>query len=131
MKQIFTLLTIAFVSIFSTKANSQNINEGFETAAEVTTLANSCWTFNNVNFTTSSPITGAGSMVSQLGVTSELMTPELVMPSPTITVSFNYSVVATAPGTKKVQVFITDGITATKIYDAPVSGSGNITATLS
>ena len=133
MKQIFTLLTaLSLTSAFSLKANSQNINEGFNTSTEVTTLVNSCWTFNTVNFSTTAPITGAGSMVSQLGVTSEIITPELVMPS-SITISFNYFVVDDNNGSQKIQVILTNGVTETKLYDQNPSntGSGTITATLS
>src|SRR5215203_2120666 len=110
MKQIFTLLTaLSLTSVFSLKANSQNINEGFNTSTEVINLATSCWTFNTVNFSTASPVTGSGSIVSQLGIASEIITPELVMPSSSLTISFNYSVVATAPGVKKLQILLLDG----------------------
>src|SRR3954470_11624034 len=117
MKQIFTLLTaLSLTSAFSTKANAQNINEGFNTSAEVTTLATSCWNFNTVNFSTSAPITGAGSVVSQLGVAAEIITPELVLSSP-FTVSFNYATVATSSGAKKVQILILDGAAETKVLE--------------
>ncbi len=131
MKQIFTLLTaLSLTSAFSLKANSQNINEGFNTSTEVINLATSCWTFNSVNFSTTSPITGAGSMISQLGVTSEIITPELIMPFASLTISFNYSVVATAPGSKKLQILLLDGATETKLYDNNISGSGPFSYTL-
>ena len=131
MKQIFTLLTaLSLTSAFSLKANSQNINEGFNTSTEVTALVNSCWTLNAVNFSTSSPITGAGSLVSQLGLTSEIITPELVMPAASLTVSFNYAVVGTAGGSKKLQILLLDGAAETKLYDNNISGSGPFSFTL-
>jgi hypothetical protein len=128
MKQIFTLLSALTLTA---AANAQNISEGFNTSAEVTTLATSCWNFNSVNFSTSSPITGAGSMVSQLGVTSEIITPDLVMPA-SITISFKYFVVADVNGSQKIQVFLTNGVTETKLYDQNPSnsGSGTISVTL-
>ena len=131
MKQIFTLLTaLSLTSAFSLKANSQNINEGFNTSTEVTALVNSCWSLNAVNFSTSSPITGAGSLVSQLGLTSEIITPELVMPAASLTVSFNYAVVGTAGGSKKLQILLLDGAAETKLYDNNISGSGPFSFTL-
>ncbi len=126
MKQIFTLLT----ALSLTAASAQNINEGFNTSAEVTTLASSCWNFNSVNFSTSFPIIGAGSMVSQLGVTSEIVTPELVMPAASLTVSFNYSVVTTSAGSKKLQILLLDGASETKLYDNNISGTGIFSYTL-
>jgi hypothetical protein len=128
MKQIFTLLTIALLTGTTFKANSQNIDEHFETATQVNNLISSCWTFNTVAFTSTSPIVGSGSVISQLGSTSEIITPELLMPT-SLTVSFRYSVIASNPGVQKVQVLITDGIIETKFYDANTSGSGTITAT--
>ena len=129
MKQIFTLLTALSLTA---AASAQNINEGFNTSAEVTTLATSCWNFNSVNFSTSSPLAGAGSMISQLGVTSEIITPDLVMPS-SITISFNYFVVADNNGSQKIQVLLTNGVSETKLYDQNPSnsGSGTISVTLS
>ena len=105
MKQIFTLLTIALLTGTSFKANSQNINEGFNTSTEVTALANSCWTFNTFNFSTSSPIADAGSLVSQLGTLSEIITPELQIPS-TLTVSFSYNTVASTGGSKTLKILL-------------------------
>ena len=106
MKQIFTLLTaLSITAAFSTKANSQNISEGFNTSGEVTTLVTSCWNFNSVNFSSSSPITGAGSVVSQLGAASEIITPELQIPS-TLTVSFNYNTVASVGGSKTLKILL-------------------------
>src|SRR5215213_1614203 len=102
MKQIFTLLTALSLTA---AASAQNINEGFNTSAEVTTLVTSCWNFNSVNFSTSSPITGAGSVVSQLGVASEIITPELQIPS-TLTVSFNYNTVASVGGSKTLKILL-------------------------
>jgi hypothetical protein len=99
MKQIFTLTTIVFVLVFSPKANSQNVSEDFATSAEVTALANSCWTFNNFNFSSD------GTMQSQLGTTSELITPELQIPS-SLTVSFSYNTVASNSGSKTLKIFI-------------------------
>jgi hypothetical protein len=123
MKQIFTLLTIALLTGTSFKANSQ-INESFETSAEVANLQSSCWTFNNFNFTSTSPIAGAGSLISDKMFISEIITPELVMPS-SLTVSFNYNMVDTKPGSRKIQILVTDGITETKIYEDPnLSSSG-------
>jgi hypothetical protein len=106
MKQIFTLLTaLSLTSAFSLKANSQNINEGFNTSTEVTTLVNSCWTFNTFNFSTSSPIAGTGSLVSQSGSLSEIITPELQIPS-TLTVSFSYNTVASTGGSKTLKILL-------------------------
>ena len=129
MKQIFTLLTIAFVSVFSTKANSQNINEGFETAAEVTNLINSCWTFNNFNYSNSSPITGSGSAVSQLGTLSELVTPELQIPS-TLSIAFSYNTVASNTGSKTLKVLLDiNGVeTILETINLNSATSGNFTA---
>jgi hypothetical protein len=128
MKQIFTLLTALSITA---AASAQNISEGFNTSAEVTALATSCWNFNSVNFSTSSAITGTGSMISQLGVTSEIITPELVMPS-SITISFKYFVAAEVNGAQKIQVLLTNGVTETKLYDQNPSnsGSGTISVTL-
>ena len=73
MKQIFTLLTALSITA---AAAAQNINEGFNTSSEVTALATSCWNFNLVNFSASSPLAGTGSLVSQMGATaSEIITP--------------------------------------------------------
>ena len=131
MKQIFTLLTaLSLTTAFSLKANSQNINEGFNTSTELINLATNCWNFNTVNFSTASPITGAGSMVSQLGVTSEIITPDLVMPSSSLTITFNYSVVDNASGSKKLQILLLDGAAETKLYDENISGSGLFSYTL-
>jgi hypothetical protein len=128
MKQIFTLLTALSLTA---AASAQNISEGFNTSAEVTALATSCWNFNSVNFSTASPIAGAGSIVSQLGVTSEIITPELVMPS-SITISFKYFVAADVNGSQKIQVLLSNGVTETKLYDQNPSnsGSGTISVTL-
>src|SRR5215216_5849236 len=116
MKQIFTLLTLAFVLVFS-KANSQYVSQGFETSTEVNTLISSCWTFNSVSFTGTPPFTGTGSVISTLGTNaSEIITPELVMPA-SITVSFNYFVAGSNNGNQKVQVLLTDGVTETSLYD--------------
>ena len=130
MKQIFTLLTIAFVLVFSTKANSQNINQGFETAAEVNTLATSCWTFNNFNFTTSSPITGTGSEVSQLGTLSELITPELQIPS-SLSINFSYNTVATSGGSKTLKILLDINGVETLLETININSdpSGNFSAT--
>ena len=127
MKQIFTLLTALSI----TAAASAQITEGFNTSSEVTTLATSCWNFNSVNFSTSSAIAGTGSMISQLGVTSEIITPELVMPS-SITISFKYFVAAESNGSQKIQVLLTNGVSETKLYDQNPSnsGSGTISVTL-
>lgn len=105
MKQIFTLTTIVFVLVFSTKANSQNVNEGFETPAEVTNLQNSCWTFNNFNYSNSLPLIGSGSEISQLGTLSEIITPELQIPS-SLSISFSYSTVATTGGSKTLKILL-------------------------
>jgi hypothetical protein len=130
MKQIFTLLTIALLTGTSFKASSQ-INQGFESAAEVANLQASCWTFNNFSFTNTSPLVGAGSVISTKAFVSEIFTPELVMSSP-LNVNFNYEVVDTKPGTHKIQILVTDGITETRIHESPnLSGSGlfSITST--
>jgi len=126
MKQIFTLLTIALLTGTSFKANSQNINQGFESSAAVLNLQASCWTLNNFGFTSTSPIVGTGSVISDKMFPSEIFTPELVMPS-SLSVSFRYDVIDTKPGTKKIQILVTDGITETKIYEDPnLSGSGTL-----
>src|SRR5215211_7709936 len=124
MKQIFTLLTIALLTGTAFKAKSQNINESFETSTEVAYLQSSCWTFNNFNYTSTSPIVGAGSVISDKMFMSEIITPELVMPSSLI-VSFKYNMVDTKAGSRKIQILVTDGITETKIYEDPnLSSSG-------
>jgi hypothetical protein len=89
MKQIFTLLTIALLTGTAFKANSQNIFEHFESSAEVTNLQASCWTFTNFGFTSTSPIVGSGSVISDKMFISEIITPELVMTS-SLTVSLKY-----------------------------------------
>lgn len=119
MKQIFTLLT-AFS--LTAAASAQNINEGFNTSAEVTTLATSCWNFNSVNFSTSSPITGAGSMVSQLGALSEMITPELQIPS-TLTVSFAYNTVAITGGSKTLKILLDINGTETLLENINLNSS--------
>jgi hypothetical protein len=130
MKQIFTLLTALFLtSAFSLKANSQNINEGFNSSTEVTALVNSCWTFNTFNFSTSSPIADAGSMVSQLGSPSEIITPELQIPS-TLTVSFSYNTVTSTGGSKTLKILLDiNGVeTILETINLNPDPSGNFTA---
>ena len=106
MKTIFTPLAIAFAVLFSTKANSQNVSEGFESSTEVNNLASSCWTFNTFNFSTSpAPIANAGNMVSQLGVLSEIITPELQIPA-SLLISFKYNTIATGTGSKTLKIFL-------------------------
>lgn len=106
MKTIFTLLTIAFVVLFSTKVNSQNVSEGFESSTEVNNLISSCWTFNTFNFSNSpAPIANAGNMVSQLGVLSEIITPELQIPA-SLLISFKYNTIATSGGSKTLKIFL-------------------------
>ena len=107
MKQIFTLLTaLSLTSAFSLKANSQNINESFESPAEVTNLVTSCWTLNNFNYTNVSPLVGVGgSVVSTQGALSELITPELQIPS-ALNISFSYSTVTSAGGSKTLKILL-------------------------
>ena len=107
MKQIFTLLTaLSLTSAFSLKANSQNINESFESPAEVTNLVTSCWTINNFNYTNVSPIVGTGgSIVSTQGASSEVITPELQIPS-SLNISFSYNTVTSTIGSKTLKIFL-------------------------
>ena len=107
MKQIFTLLTaLSLTSAFSLKANSQNINESFESPAAVTNLVTSCWTLNNFNYTNVSPLVGVGgSVVSTQGVLSEIITPELQIPS-TLNISFTYNTVTSTTGSKTLKIFL-------------------------
>ena len=107
MKQIFTLLTaLSLTSAFSLKANSQNINESFESPAAVTNLVTSCWTLNNFNYTNVSPLVGiGGSVVSTQGTLSEIITPELQIPS-TLNIGFTYNTVTSTGGSKTLKIFL-------------------------
>src|SRR3989337_1535724 len=109
MKQIFTLLTAFFLtSAFSLKANSQNINESFESPAEVTNLVTSCWTLNNFNYTNASPLVGTGgSVVSTQGAPAEIITPELQIPS-SLNISFSYNTVTSTGGSKTLKIFVSN-----------------------
>jgi hypothetical protein len=125
MKQIFTLLTIALLTGTSFKANSQYIDESFESSLEVTNLQSSCWTFNNFSFTNAA-LDGTGSIISDKMFISEIFTPELVMPT-SLDVSFMYDVVDTKPGVQKIQILVSDGITETRIHETNnLSGSGTL-----
>jgi hypothetical protein len=130
MKQFFTLLTLAILSLSTSTANSQNVNEGFETPSEVTSLVNSCWTFNGFNYSGVAPLTNTGSMVSQIGTLSEIITPELQVPN-TLTISFKYTILSSVSGVKKLQIFLMIGAVKTKIEMFNLSGgtaSGNYSA---
>ena len=107
MKQIFTLLTaLSLTTAFSLKANSQNINESFESPAAVTNLVTSCWTLNNFNYTNVSPLVGTGgSVVSTQGALSEIITPELQIPS-SLDISFAYNTVTSTGGSKTLKIFL-------------------------
>lgn len=107
MKQIFTLLTaLSLISAFSLKANSQNINESFESPSEVTNLVTSCWTLNNFNYTSVSPLVGSGgSVVSTQGASSEIITPELQIPS-SLNIAFSYNTVTSTGGSKTLKIFL-------------------------
>lgn len=114
MKQFFTLSTLVILSLFSSKAISQNVNEGFETPSEVAGLVSSCWTFNGFNYSNVAPLTNTGSMLSPIGTLSEIITPELQIPS-TLTISFKYSTISSVSGEKKLQIFLMIGAVKTKI----------------
>ena len=105
MKKISTLIIIAVLSNLANKSFSQNVYQSFETQTQVNNLATSCWTFNNVNYTSVSPITGTGSVVTQLGSLSEMITPELQIPS-TLNISFSYATMATSSGSKTLKIFL-------------------------
>jgi hypothetical protein len=106
MKQIFTLLTIALLTGSSFKANSQYINESFESSAEVTNLQSMCWTFNNFNYTSSTPLVGTGgSVISTIGNAAEIYTPFLQMPS-SLAISFSYNTVTSTGGSKTLKILL-------------------------
>jgi hypothetical protein len=105
MKQICTLIAISFAFVLNTKVYSQNVAQNFESQAEVNSLISHCWTFNNVSFTGTSQIAGTGSVVTQLGTTSEIMTPELQIPT-TLNISFSYNTIADINGSKTLKVFL-------------------------
>jgi hypothetical protein len=98
-------MSIALLCNFSNKAISQNVYQGFETQTEVNNLIANCWTFTNFSYSSTAPLTGTGNIVSQLGVVSELITPELLIPS-TLTISFSYNTISTSNGSKTIKVFL-------------------------
>lgn len=103
MKQFYSVLTAA--ALFLTTNATAQLSQGFETQTEVDNLVNSCWTFNSVSYSGTSPISGTGNIVSQLGVTSEMITPDLMIPS-NLNISFSYNTLATASGSKTLKILL-------------------------
>jgi type IX secretion system substrate protein len=107
MKRIFTLF--ACTSLIAAKSFSQVV-ETFETQSDFTNLINQCWTFNTVSHTgapASDVITGNGSVVSQLGSTSQITTPYLTLGS-SVTISFDFERIQSAIGSKTLKVLLVD-----------------------
>jgi hypothetical protein len=105
MKQICTQIAFVCALLITTKSFSQNVAQNFESQTEVNTLIGQCWTFNNVGFTSSSVISGSGSVVTQLGSQSEMITPELLIP-PSLAINFSYNTIATSTGSKTLKVLL-------------------------
>jgi hypothetical protein len=105
MKQICTQIAFVCALFCSANAFSQNVNQGFDTQTEVNGLLASCWTLNNFTYTSSSAITGSGSVVSSSGSVSEIITPLLQIP-PSLTVGFSYNTVASSGGSKTLKVLL-------------------------
>src|SRR4026208_1691957 len=90
MKTVLLSLAAIFV-IVSAKAQYSENFEG--TDADLT---GNCWTMTNVHVSTSNPITGTGSILTQPlagNAVKELSTPALNITSGSLTVSFNYQLV--------------------------------------
>jgi hypothetical protein len=123
MKRISTQLLCCSL-FFATVSFSQNVAENFETQAEINTLSSNCWVFNNVTHTTANQFAGStGSVVSQLGIISEIITPELVIPTNNLQISFSYRKIANNNGSQKLQILLLNGITETKIEEINVGNA--------
>jgi hypothetical protein len=125
MNKIFTLFAFAFCLSITTKTSAQ-ISEGFETFTEIEDLKSACWQFNNFSFVNQSPVSSAGSVQSQTGLTGEIVTPFLNIPTDNLTISFTYKEISSVSGEKKIQVFLDNGISRTKI-DMFNVGNGTVT----
>lgn len=130
MKQICTQIAFACALFITTKSFSQNVAQNFESQAEVNTLISQCWTFNNTGFTNTSVITGTGSVVTQLGSQSEMITPELVIPT-SLTINFSYNTIATSTGSKTLKLFLVINGVETILQNINLNSnpSGNLSAT--
>ena len=116
MKKIFTLF--ACVSLFAAKSFSQVV-ETFESQSDFTKLIGQCWTFNTVSHTgapASNVIAGNGSVVSQLGSTSQVITPYLNIGS-SVTISFDYERVQSAIGSKTFKILLLDTLGTPTLLD--------------
>jgi hypothetical protein len=130
MKQICTQIAFVCALLITTKTFSQNVIQNFESQNEVNTLMGQCWTFNNVGFTSSPVITGTGSVVTQLGSQSEMITPELLIP-PSLSINFSYNTIATSTGSKTLKVLLViNGVeTLLQSINLNSSPSGSFSAT--
>ena len=117
-------MIIALLCNFSNKAISQDVYQGFETQTEVNNLIANCWTFTNVSYSSTSPLAGTGSVVTQLGALSEMITPELQIPT-TLTISFAYSTIATSVGSKTLKIFLIINGVETLLESINLNGNPN------
>jgi hypothetical protein len=104
MKQFYSVLTA--IAVFLTSSlSAQTVSENFETPANMTAMLGNCWVFNNVTYTSATPITGTGSVVTQLGSVSQMVSPDLVIPS-SLTINFSYNTIVTQSGSKTLKVLL-------------------------
>lgn len=131
MKSISTLIAFLCSLLIAQTAFSQNISETFDSQTDFNNLGSNCWRFTNVAFTSTSPITGTGSIVNS--DSGEFVTPLLTMPSDgKLKISFNYNLVsAQTSGVLKLQVIVLNGTQEGKPVDVNISNgtSANITIT--
>lgn len=121
MKQIYSVLT-AIAVILTSSSSAQNVAENFETPADMTAMLGNCWVFNNVTYTSATPISGTGSVVTQLGSVSQMISPELIIPS-NLSINFSYNTIATSNGSKTLKVILLIGATETVIETINLNSS--------
>lgn len=121
MKQFYSVLTA--IAVFLTSSlSAQNVSENFETPANMTAMLGNCWVFNNVTYTNATPISGTGSVVTQLGSVSQMVSPDLVIPT-SLDISFSYNTIATSTGSKTLKVLLLIGTTETILESINLNSS--------
>jgi hypothetical protein len=121
MKQFYSVLT-AIAVLLTNSLSAQNVSENFDSPADMTTMLGNCWVFNNVTHTTTAPISGTGSVVTQLNSTSQMVSPDLVIPS-SLSINFSYNTIATASGSKTLKVILVIGATETILESINLNSS--------
>jgi hypothetical protein len=144
MKRISTLLSLLAISAIS---NAQNISESFENYSTLAPLTNNCWSFTDVNLTTTSGITGTHSL-TVLPATSnggssatprigQIMTPYInLIAGTSITLNAKISNRLSTTGTRTVSARFLDlagnytPVVATVTFDRSTNAAGTYSLTI-